>query len=358
MNRVTIFIAALMIFSACANQRLKDDGKVVASELQQLLVDASGERILFGHQDDLAYGIGWKLVEGESDVKRVSGKYPAVFGWDIGNIGDTVNIDGVPFDSIKILIKKAYKLGGINTISWHARNPITNLDSWNQTRVDVGSLLPGGKNHKLLKRDLDLVAAFLSDLKDENGDLIPVVFRPWHEMYGNWFWWGRATCSDDDYKKLFRFTVEYLRKDKKLKNLLIAFSPDNGFDSAVEYLQRYAGDDVVDVLGLDDYGDFEHKRLDQVVVRLEIISDLAKTKGKIAAFTETGNDRLEIENWYTTNLLQVLKATEKTRGIAYVMVWRNSDTTHFYVPYPDHPQSGDFKEFVNDKMIFLLEGNQ
>jgi mannan endo-1,4-beta-mannosidase len=355
MNRLSIFIAVLMILSACTSQRLKDDGEIAASELKQLLVDVSGKHILFGHQDDLAYGIGWKSVEGESDVKRVAGKYPSVFGWEIGNIGDAVNIDGVAFDSIKIFIARAHHLGGINTISWHASNPITNLDSWNLTRIDVGSLLPGETNHKLFKNQLDLVAAFLADLKDENENPIPVIFRPWHEMYGSWFWWGRATCSDADYKKLFRFTVEYLRNDKKLKNLLIAFAPDNGFSSKEEYLQRYPGDDVVDVLGLDDYGDFEQKRLDNVVVRLEIISDIAKEKGKIAAFTEAGNDRLEIENWYTTNLLQVLKATEKTRNIAYVMVWRNSDTTHFFVPYETHPQANDFKDFVNDKMIFLLE---
>lgn len=355
MNRLTIFIASLMILFSCTRQGIKNDGKVAASELRKRLADASGEYMMFGHQDDLAYGVGWKSVAGGSDVKKVSGSYPAIFGWEIGNIGNSLNIDGVPFDSIKIYIARAHNMGGINTISWHASNPITGLDSWKLTGVDVHSLLPGESNHKLLKNQLDLVAAFLCDLKDEAGNPIPVIFRPWHEMYGNWFWWGSSTCSDADYKKLFRFTVDYLRKDKKLKNLLIAFAPDNGFNSKEEYLKRYPGDDVVDVLGLDDYGDFKQKRLDRVVVRLEIISDLAREKGKVAAFTETGNDKLEIENWYTTNLLQVLKATEKTRSIAYVMVWRNRDTAHFFVPYETHPQADDFKTFANDKMIFLLD---
>ena len=45
------------------------------------LSSIKGKGMLFGHQDDLAYGVGWGYVRGESDVKRVSGDYPALFGW-------------------------------------------------------------------------------------------------------------------------------------------------------------------------------------------------------------------------------------------------------------------------------------
>jgi mannan endo-1,4-beta-mannosidase len=137
--------------------------------------------------------------------------------------------------------------------------------------------------------------------------------------------------------------------------LLIAFSPDKNFDSKEDYLKRYPGDDVVDILGLDDYSDFKQNRLDLIVIRLGIITDLAKEKGKISAFTETGSDQLKIDNWYTSNLLQVLNASEKTRCISYVMVWRNRDTDHFYVPWTEHEQAEDFRTFVNDKLIFLLD---
>jgi len=127
--------------------------------------------------------------------------------------------------------------------------PVTNFDAWNLTNIDISSLLPGGKSNQLFLKNLDLVADFLGNLKDDSGKAIPVIFRPWHEMYGNWFWWGSTTCSDKEYRQLFRFTVEYLRKVKGLNNLLIAFSPDKNFVCKEDYLKRYPGDDVVDILG-------------------------------------------------------------------------------------------------------------
>lgn len=38
------------------------------------------QRIMFGHHDDLAYGVGWKYKESRSDAKDVTGNYPAVQG--------------------------------------------------------------------------------------------------------------------------------------------------------------------------------------------------------------------------------------------------------------------------------------
>jgi mannan endo-1,4-beta-mannosidase len=354
MRRI-FFYLSLILFSliSCSQGKGVRDTVEPVAELRNFLTGISGKAILFGHQDDLAYGIGWNSIPGESDVKRTTGSYPAVFGWDLGNIGDANNLDGVPFDSIKTYIKRAYQLGGMNTVSWHARYPVTKFDAWNP--IDIPSLLPGGKYHNLFIKELDLVAGFLGSLRDSLGKPIPIIFRPWHEMYGNWFWWGSSTCTDAEYRQLFRFTVEYLRHTKELNNLLIAFSPDKSFNSKEDYLKRYPGDDVVDLLGLDDYGDFKQNRLDLVVIRLGIVADLAKEKGKISAFTETGSERLEIANWYTTNLLQVLNASEKTRSVSYVLVWRNRDTSHFYVPWQGHEQAEDFRTFVNDKMIFLLD---
>jgi mannan endo-1,4-beta-mannosidase len=352
-----VFIILLAVFSFISCKRIPNEQHdcLPLSNLKSVLDNVSGKYILFGHQDAMAYGIGWNGVFAQSDVKRVTGSHPALFGWEIGNIGDETNLDKVPFDSIVSYIKYIHSIGGINTISWHARNPITDSDSWNLTSVDVPSLLPGGSNHALFTAKLDLVADFFLKLTDENGELIPFIFRPWHEMYGGWFWWGKTTCTDDDYVKLFRYSINYLREEKGIKNFLVAFSPDNNFDTKQQYLLRYPGDDMVDVLGIDEYGDFKNNRLDRIVIRLGIVSDLAKEKGKISAFTETGSDRLEIDNWYTSNLLQVLNASEKTRAISYVMVWRNHDLSHFYVPYPGHEQENDFVSFTNNKLIFLLD---
>lgn len=354
MKSVWMFVIISILFSACNSKNNIYRESSLATDLRNDINRIANESILFGHQDDLAYGLGWKSIKGESDVKRVAGDYPALFGWELGSIGDSTNLDGVPFDSIAVYIKRVYEMGGVNTISWHARNPITENNSWNTDKIDVASLLPRGENHHLLNAKLDLIATFISKLTSNDGKLIPIIFRPWHEMYGDWFWWGARTCSKDDYKKLFRYTVRYLREEKKLNNLLIAFSPDAGTFSLEKYLSRYPGDNYVDILGLDNYGDFTINRLDKIVQKISIVVDLACEKGKIAAFTETGCDKLSIPNWYTTNLLQVLKANEKTRSIAYVMVWRNRDEDHFYVPSQNHEQANDFRLFVNDELVFLL----
>lgn len=91
--------------------------------------------IMFGHQDDLVYGRGWKYVEGQSDVRRVCGDYPAVYGWELGHIElkQSVSLDSVPFDIIRHYITEVHKRGGVNTISWHMDNPLTGGTAWDNS---------------------------------------------------------------------------------------------------------------------------------------------------------------------------------------------------------------------------------
>lgn len=189
--------------------------------LYQNLQKVAQKGILFGHQDTLAYGVGWKAARDDfdSDVHRVCGKFPSVFGWDLGHIGTPANIDGVPFENMKVWIAKGYERGGISTISWHARVPGTGQSSWTRKKV-VGSLLPGGDNHEAFVEKLDQVAAFISDLKGSKGEPIPIIFRPYHEHNGDWFWWGAKWCAPDEYKQLWRFTTDHLRKTKGLHNII------------------------------------------------------------------------------------------------------------------------------------------
>src|ERR1700750_232976 len=59
--------------------------------------------VMLGHQDDLAYGVHWKYEEGRSDIKDVTGDYPAVIGFELGRIelNQPVNLDSVPFDKMR-----------------------------------------------------------------------------------------------------------------------------------------------------------------------------------------------------------------------------------------------------------------
>ncbi len=228
------------------------------------------EHILFGHQDDLAYGVHWdrrsdslarRAGNRRSDVRAVTGSYPAVYGWDVGTLGgepdSPVNIDSISYDRMRQWMVEGYERGGVITMSWHMMNPVSGGSSWDTTPA-LSKLLPDSSHHDTYRRYLDRFAQFAKSLEAGfwtwigGGHSVPVIFRPYHEMSGSWFWWGGDNTSPEAFKQLWRFTVEYLRDEKELHNLLYAYSPDR-FASREEYLRYYPGDAYVDVLGYDDY---------------------------------------------------------------------------------------------------------
>jgi mannan endo-1,4-beta-mannosidase len=316
--------------------------------------------IMIGHQDALSYGIGWKKGTNRSDLKDLTGSHPAVFGWDIGavELGTSVNLDSVPFDEMRKNIIQVYLEGGINTISWHAYNPVTGKNSWVEDKkspnIIVAKILPGGSNHEEFKRQLDQVAEFIKSLKAPDGSLAPVIFRPWHENSGDWFWWGAKYCSVEEYQSLYRFTVQYLQNTHHLHNLLYAYSPDVGFKDAAEYLERYPGDDIVDIIGLDDYNSLNTGHPEKLISNLEIIAQVAIDHKKIAAFTETGCNRVERKDYFTKELLPCLDHSELTRSISWVLFWRNADQKQYFLPAPGYPAAENFMEFTKNKQILLL----
>jgi mannan endo-1,4-beta-mannosidase len=319
--------------------------------------------ILFGHQDALAYGVMWNgWHKKKSDVKDVCGHYPAVFGWDLGDIGQGErNLDQVKFDHMKNWAKEVFKMNGINTYSWHVDNFATGGNSWDPTGNTVTAILPGGVKHEAYKASLDKLAAFFTSLKA--GFIfkkqIPVVFRPFHEHTGGWFWWGQPHCTPDEYKALWRFTVEYLRDVKGVHNLLYAYSTDI-FRDKNHYLECYPGDDYVDIFGLDDYHDVGAAgNPEDLTRRLRMLVEMADERGKVAALTETGLEGIPEARWWTDRLLKYIKADPVASRIAWVLVWRNAyqndKAGHHYAPYPGHSSAANFIEFSKDPVI-LMEG--
>jgi len=309
---------------------------------------------LFGHQDDLAYGFNWKYVPGRSDVKDVTGDYPALYGWELGRIelDHTVNLDSVPFDKMKQFIREGYARGGVITISWHLNNPLTGGTAWQPAPGTVASILPGGEKNVLYRSWLDKVANFLQDLKGAHGEPIPVILRLFHELNGNWFWWGSTSCTPDELRQLWHFTVQYLRDEKKIHHLLYAYNTDR-FSSEDSYLERYPGDQWVDIRGFDIYqvgttmksSDFRQE-FDKTLTLLE---QIAQARGKIAALTEFGFNGLADSSWWTSTFLQTVRGHK----IAYVMAWRNAGhkkdgNYEFYVPYRGQSSADDFVRFYKD----------
>ncbi|MDI3319551.1 glycoside hydrolase family 26 protein [Pinibacter soli] len=312
---------------------------------------------LFGHQDDLAYGVGWKYEKGRSDVKDVVNDYPGIYGWELGGIeyDKPVDLDSVPFDKMKGFIEDAYNRGGVITISWHLHNPFNGKTAWSTDQGSVASILPGAEKNELFKTWLDKVAAFLLSLKGKNGEAVPVLFRPYHELTGNWFWWGRTACTPYEFKQLWRFTINYLQKEKGVHNLLYVYNTGGDFTTANEFLERYPGDDVADVLSMDAYQTGDPSKDDSFVKHansnLQILGTLAKEKNKIFAFAETGYEAIPYAQWWTNTLAKAIGDNK----IAYVLVWRNhglmkeNGRMHYYAPYKGQVSADDFMNFYKMK---------
>ncbi|MFY0628511.1 MAG: beta-mannosidase [Reichenbachiella sp.] len=356
------FILMMMNISSLMGQKPIDSRATKKTQnLLSYFNSITSKNFMFGHEDDQAYGIGWKAIEGRSDVKETSGKYPAVHGWDIGKrLDETNNIDSVNFENMKGWMIDAYKRGGVNTVSFHMDNFTTGSDSWDKT-PSVKDILPNGAKHDAFNNQLKLIAEFFNDLKGA-----PVVFRPWHEHNGDWFWWGKGNCLEEEYIQLYRYTVDYLKDTLDVHNVLYAFSPDrsrwNINKNAIEnYHYGYPGDDYVDIIGLDDYKDvgklgigisLESQNKD-FVKSLSLISSIAKDKGKVAALTETGLENLGRNDWFTNSILNPIKKNKQDINIAWVLVWRNRDELHHYAPYKGHPTVPDFIAFEKDEMTLF-----
>lgn len=361
MKQYILFIWFLMLtnlvsFSQKAQYKITDakatpETKALFSNLHKL----SQQHILFGHQHATEYGHGWFGDENRSDVKSVTGSHPAVIGVDISGLyGGVDSIIERSKNGLRINIAATYNRGGVTTISWHFSNPVSNTNFyWNDSNAAaaVKNIIPGGSHHEKYKGILKTIADLANTTKGNDGKLVPMIFRPYHEFDGDWFWWGRKHCTADEFKSLWRFTVTYLRDSLQVHNFIYAFSPDNRFNTEEQFLERYPGDDYVDMVGMDNYGDFGRDGkydLQAGYKKLKIVSDYAIKKNKLAAFTETGLESIPETDWWTAKLLATLQRSELR--LSYVLVWRNDSrsATHYYAPFPGQISVTDFLKFYND----------
>ena len=357
-------IALLLSSSSCLsnkNNEKKETGEnqtrtVETENLLKNLTTITARGFMFGHQDDPLYGVTWEGDSARSDVQSVTGDYPAVMGFDIGGIELEAanNIDKVSFDIIRNEMIRHYERGGMITVSWHARNPLTGGDSWDVSSKEVvRTILPGGEQHALFLGWLDRAAAFFNSLTTAEGTKIPVLFRPWHEHTGSWFWWGKDLCSVEEYTALWEMTRSHLDR-AGVNNLLYAYSPD--LQGAGEiYMERYPGDDYVDLLGLDGYHRNNEEGIEAYVSSLDTILSFMTEEGakrdKPIALTETGLEAIPIADWWTRVLLPVADRYP----ISYVMVWRNARERpdHYYAPYPGQLSAADFVTFYQHSKTFF-----
>ncbi len=351
-----------------------------AEQLIERLQKIQKKGLMYGHQDDPFYGISWEWDKGRSDTKELVGDYPAVMGFDLGGIevGDKANLDSVPFTRMREEIIAHHQRGGIITISWHPRNPLLGTTAWiekdtiayNQAVAALkalgqhelaekvvnplnttASILKGGSQHEKFNLWLKRVSDFLTSLKDTKGNPIPVIFRPWHENNGSWFWWGQKCCSDEEYHALWNMTQDYINNVLPT-SIVWSYSPNlQGNWTEKAWMVRYPGDDRVDLIGEDAYqwGTEEDFRT-QLTADLRIITEIAEKHGKLIAMTECGYQNSPDPTWWT----RVFRHVVSDYPICYFLPWRNYKKEHFGVS-KDAKTADDFKEWAKDKKLLLLK---
>lgn len=358
MKQLYLTLLCFTFITASLAQRWKPIDAKATPETRALfnsLRKLSEKHTLFGHQHATEYGRGWSGEPDRSDVKSVTGSHPAIIGIDVmGFSGGSPEAIAQQKQLLRQNVIDTYKRGGVTTVAWHFSNPVSRggfywVDSLSLPAVKY--IIPGGEAHEKYKDILRGIGEWANSLRGPKGELIPVIFRPYHEFDGGWFWWGATHCSVDEFKSLWRFTVSYLRDSLDVHNFLYAFSPDNKFITEAKFLQRYPGDEWVDMVGVDNYGDMGRNgrySLDSAALKLKIVSDYALKAGKLAAFTETGLESIPNTTWWTECLLKVMK--QPGVRLAYVLVWRNDQRspTHYYAPHPGHPSVPDFMKFYED----------
>jgi len=190
-------------------------------------------------------------------LEKLTGYYPAVFGQDFG-FSAAGTWDGINFrQQIVDEAIRRHNDGFIITLMWHAVRPIEDEPVGfeksiqgkltNQEWTDL--ITPGTEIHERWKSQVDVIAFFLKQLREAR---VPVLWRPYHEMNGAWFWWGKKT-GEMGYKRLYRMLFERLTHFHKLNNLLWVFNANEVRANVDPYAPYYPGNDVVDILATDVY---------------------------------------------------------------------------------------------------------
>ncbi len=261
-----------------------------ARKLLQFLYEIQGHYILAGQHNFIAGGSKYTEI-----VKALTGKYPIVWGSDfsfcyqgdephqfqhcgplnlsapgeIPSLETSVHFtDLTPSAAREQLVQNAiakHREGFIITLMWHACPPglgdccdgkqIWTMENRPSPQAWEALTTEGTPLNHAWKQHADVIAGYLRQLKEAN---VPVLWRPYHEMNGVWFWWCNHR-GENGFKKLWIMMYEYYIKEHRLDNLLWVWDAnaprDIPGDEAFAYEAFWPGDEYVDVLAADVYRD-------------------------------------------------------------------------------------------------------
>jgi mannan endo-1,4-beta-mannosidase len=273
LTRCLLISAALMLFVGCAFSSttppppvpVTPNASPEARALLQVLYRVSGQRTFTGQHN-------YPSTRDAStrEATEVSGKTPAVFGQDFGFAAPGDKDAAAARSDIVAEIKRQHAQGSIITLCWHAvrptdDEPVTFKDSvqgkltdqqWNEL------LTPGTELNKRWRAQVDVIAGYLKELQAAK---VPVLWRPYHEMNGDWFWWGGRRGEHGSaalYRQLFDRLVNY----HKLNNLIWVWNVDRPSNPQRQFADYFPGTNCFDVASLDVYrSDFQQSYYDDLL---------------------------------------------------------------------------------------------
>lgn len=251
--------------------------------LYRSLLSLTGAReVMLGCHDRHHGGNSPRKDGREAAFTQMTGKPPAYIQWEYVSpnnpaftgpdaYGGTMTAAGAVGQANLIAdIKAAWRRGIWPMVHWHCGNPtldasggmaasMANVAAYeNRSGSPVAAIKTGGAKEAHLLAELDAFAAFANALVADDGTLIPFVWRPFHEMNGNWFWWN-GIDRQADMVLVWRKMVDYLKTTKGLTNVLYCWNLSMSLATSIKsnatdaYSGWYPGDTYADIVSADLY---------------------------------------------------------------------------------------------------------
>ena len=251
-----------------------------AKELLRFLSETAGKAIITGQHTQT------NPMEEVDYIEKVTGKKPYLRGFELLSYSPNINYESADEDclnevydnmgTVDTAIKWAKESKGIVTLSYHWYSPIGGRDkSFYAKNTDfdpVNILIEDSDERIAFYRDMDDLAEILLRFKEEK---IPVLWRPFHESDGDWFWWGRR--GPGVASLLYKMMFEYYTEKYDLNNLLWVWN--------CRLKEGYPGDEFVDVISVDIYLE-KYEATDYREEYEKLMENT--TKNKVAALAEVG----------------------------------------------------------------------
>ncbi|MCR5213401.1 MAG: glycoside hydrolase family 26 protein [Eubacterium sp.] len=186
-------------------------------------------------------------------IRDVTGKEPALLGFELLSYSPNINYSDTDQECITEVmenygtLKRAWEWAdkkGLITFTWHWFSPLYGRSKAffsENTDFDASlAVIPGTPENKALISDMDYMAGLLRPFCDKG---IPILWRPFHEGDGNWFWWGFK--GPEPLKKLWHIMYERFTKIHGLNNLIWVWNSP--------VANCYPGDHLVDIISCDMY---------------------------------------------------------------------------------------------------------